>query len=186
MEDKQIVKLYFERSEDALTETEKKYGRYANYIAYNILNNSEDAKECVNSAYYNVWNSVPPKKPENFGTYIGKIVRNVALDMYDKLSAKKRGEGQVALALDELNECISSTAKVENVVDEIVLKDALNKFLEKLPKETRTVFVRRYWYLSSIKEIAKEYGMTESKVKMMLLRTREKLKEHLVNADIKF
>ncbi len=179
MEDKQIIKLYHERSEDALTETQKKYGRYANYIAYNILNNSEDTKECVNTVYYNVWNSIPPKNPENLGTYLGKIVRNVALDMYDKFSAKKRGAGQVALALEELNECVASVERVEKVVDEMALKEALNRFLEELPKETRIIFVRRYWYLSSIKEIAKEYKMTESKIKMTLLRTRERLKEFL-------
>lgn len=183
VEDKQIVDLYFERSEDALTQTQKKYHRYAGSIAYNILNNMEDVGECLNSSYYKVWNSIPPKRPENLATYLGKIVRNTALDMYEKISAKKRG-GNVGLALEELAECIATSENVENVVDELVLKEELNRFLEGLPKDVRKVFVKRYWYLCSVKEIAKEYGMSESKVKMTLLRTREKLKIQLQNGGI--
>ncbi len=184
MEDKQIVDLYFERSEDALTETQKKYGRYVNHIAYNILTSTEDAKECVNSAYYRVWNAIPPAKPANLGTYLGKIVRNVALDMYDKYSAKKRGAGQMELVLEELKECISLSKPVEKIVDEIILKEVLNRFLGELSKQARVVFVKRYWYLSSVKEIARECGMSESNVKMTLLRTREKLKKYLDNEEI--
>ncbi len=184
MEDNQIVNMYFERSEDAISVTQKKYNRYANYIAYNILNNREDSEECVNYAYLKVWDSIPPHRPENLATYLGKIVRNLALDMYDKYKAKKRGTGQVALALEELKECVSSSERVENIVDEITLKEALNKFVKELPKETRIIFVRRYWYLSSIKEIAKEYELSESKVKMTLMRTREKLKMYLEQEGI--
>ncbi|MBP3338039.1 MAG: sigma-70 family RNA polymerase sigma factor [Lachnospiraceae bacterium] len=184
MEDKQIVDLFYERSEEALTHMQNKYKRYAGSIAYNILNNVEDAKECVNSAYYKVWNSIPPHKPENLATYLGKIVRNTALDMFEKFNAKKRGGSSVELALEELSDCIPSVEKVEGLVDDIVLKDILNQFLSELPVDNRKVFVKRYWYLCSIKDIAKQCGLSESKVKMTLLRTREKLKTTLQNGEI--
>lgn len=184
MEDKQIVNLYFERSEAALTETQKKYGRYVGRIAYNILNNKEDTEECVNNTYLKAWEAIPTHKPENLATYLGKIARNLALDMYEKSKAKKRGAGQVTLALDELKECVPFAQCVENVVDEIVFKEKLNAFLETLSVETRVIFVRRYWHLCSIKEISKEYKLSESKVKMTLHRTREKLKTYLEQEGI--
>ncbi len=184
MEDKQIVELYFERSENALNETKTKYGRYVRKIAYNILENIEDTMECENSTYLKAWESIPPHRPENLATYLGKIARNLALDIYEKYSAKKRGGKQVAFALDELSNCITSRHCVEDAVDEMVLRDVLNRFLEELSKEARVIFVKRYWYLMSVKDIAKEYKMSESKVKMQLLRTREKLKNRLEEENI--
>ena len=177
MEDSKIIRLYWERSEQAISETAKKYGRYCHFIALNILCNESDSEECVNDTYLRVWNCIPPKQPNRLQTFLGKITRNLALNRYEKQSAKKRGGGQIPLILDELGECISSAACTENIVDEIVIKDALDAFLKSLPVHTRKIFVRRYWYMDSVKEIAAAYGLTENKVCVTLFRTRAKLKE---------
>ena len=178
MEDKQIVELYFERSESAITETDKKYGRYCHYIAYRILENDEDAKEIVNDTYLKTWNTVPPNSPNPLKPYVGRISRQLSLDRYDKYHAQKRG-GQVALILDELAECIPDNDSGEDIGESVALSDALNKFVWSLPEKTQKIFVRRYWYSSPISEIAEEYGMKESSVTVLLHRTRKKLKEFL-------
>ena len=175
--DQNIIKLYWERSEQAISETAKKYGRYCHYIAFHILRNESDSEECVNDTYLQVWNCIPPKRPDRMQTFLGKITRNLALNRYEKQFAQKRGGGQVPVILDELGECISSDFCTENIVEEIVIKDALNSFLKSLPVQTRKIFVRRYWYMDSVKEIAAAYGLTESKVTVTLFRTRAKLKE---------
>ncbi|MBO5305463.1 MAG: sigma-70 family RNA polymerase sigma factor [Clostridia bacterium] len=177
MEDRQIVDLYWARSEDAITETEKKYGRYCHYIAYQILVSDEDAKEVVNDTYLKTWNTVPPEYPNPLKSYVGMISRQLALDAYKKQHAQKRG-GQVPLALDELSECISELADTD-IGDSVALSDALNRFLLALPKQTRNIFVRRYFYMSSIAEIANDFSMKENGVAMLLLRTRKKLGQFL-------
>lgn len=176
MDDNRIIKLYLERSEQAISETARKYGRYCHYIAFNILHNDSDSEECVNDTYLRTWNAIPPKKPNRLQTFLGKITRNLALNQYEKQSAEKRGGGQIPVVLDELGECISSDDCTENIVDEIVVKDVLNSFLDALPVEIRKIFVRRYWYMDSVKNIALEYGLSESNVSVTLFRTREKLK----------
>ncbi|MBQ2676531.1 MAG: RNA polymerase sigma factor [Clostridia bacterium] len=176
MDDKQIIGLYLKRNEAAISETQNKYGRYCHYIAYNILGSDQDAEECVNDTCHKVWYSIPPEQPHNFSAFIAKITRNLALDKYRKYAAKKRIDSQTALALDELSECIPSPCDVESVADKMDLSDALSRFIKSLSPQSRKVFVRRYWYLSSIKEIAEDYNISESKVKMLLLRTRNKLK----------
>lgn len=178
MEDKQIVDLFFERSESAITETEKKYGRYCHYIAYRILENDEDAKEIVNDTYLKTWNTVPPNRPDPLKPYVGMISRQLSLDRYEEYHTQKRG-GQVMLVLDELAECIPDNDSGEDIGESVALRDALNKFVWSLPNKTQNVFVRRYWYSSSVAEIAEEYGMKESTVTVLLLRTRKKLKEFL-------
>lgn len=177
MDDTKIIKLYMERSEQAILETSQKYGRYCHFIAFNILQNDNDAEECVNDTYLRTWNAIPPKQPNRLQTFLGKITRNLALNRYEKQSAQKRGGGKVSTILDELDECISSEACAETFVDELAIKDILDSFLSKLPAETRKIFVRRYWYMDSIKDIAKAYGLTESKVTVILFRARAKLKE---------
>lgn len=179
MEDTEIVKLYWARSEKAISETAKKYGRYCFYIANNILCNCEDSEECVNDTYWKAWGVMPPKRPEKLSVFLGKITRNLSINRYRLLMAKKRGEGQFAIALEELQECIPSAENVEEIVEAKALTELLNCFLEKLPKEKRKIFLRRYWYFSPVKEIALEYGISESKVKMSLMRTREELKVYL-------
>lgn len=177
MDDKQILDLYWERSEAAISETSKKYGKYCRYIAFNILHNDEDSEECVNDTYLRAWNSIPPNRPSVLKTFLGKITRNLSLDRYELLNAKKRNGGQMSLIFDEIQECIPSLDSTENIVEEIALTDILNRFLSSLSLEQRKIFMRRYWYLSPIKEIATEYGMSESKIKMSLFRSRNELKK---------
>lgn len=184
MDDQQIVDLYWNRSENAISETSKKYGNYCHYIAYHILHSREDSEECVNDTYLKAWNSMPPKRPEKLSAFLGKITRNLSLHRYEQYNALKRGAGQVPLALEELNDCIPSQNNVEPVVDDIVLTEILNRFLGSLPPETRKFFVQRYWYLMSIKEIASDCQVTESKVKVTLFRTRNELKEVLAKGGI--
>lgn len=178
MEDKQIVELYWARSETAISETEKKYGRYCHYIAYQILYNDEDAKEVVNDTYLKTWNTIPPKRPDPLKPYVGTISRQLALDVYKKQNAQKRG-GQVSLVLDELLECIPNNDNGADIGESVALSDALNRFMWNLPQRTRNIFVRRYFYMSSVAEIAKDFSMKESNVTMHLLRTRKKLEQFL-------
>lgn len=178
MEDKKIVDLYFERSESAIAETEKKYGRYCYYIAYRILENDEDAKEIVNDTYLKTWKTIPPNRPNLLKSYVGMISRQLSLDRYEEYHTQKRG-GQVRLILDELAECIPDNNSGEDIGDSVALRDALNRFVWSLPEKKRNVFVRRYWYSSSVAEIAEGYGMKESYVTVLLLRTRKKLKAFL-------
>ena len=178
MEDKQIVELYLERSETAIAETEKKYGRYCHYIAYQILYNDEDAEQVVNDTYLKTWNTIPPQRPDPLKSYVGMISRQLALNAYEKQHAQKRG-GQIPLVLDELSECIPDNSNNADIGDNIALSDALDRFLRSLPQHTRNIFVRRYFYISSVAEIAKDFSLKESNVTMNLLRTRKKLAQFL-------
>jgi len=182
MDDKQIVDLYWERSETAISETAKKYGRYCHYIAFNVLHNDEDSEECVNDTYLNAWNSMPPHRPSVLKTFLGKLTRNISLNKYKQLTAEKRGNGQMPLIIDELHECLPAIESTESIIDDMVLVDVFNRFLASLTVEQRKIFMRRYWYLSPVKEIATDYGMGESKVKMSLLRSRNELK-HLLEKE---
>ena len=176
MEDKQIVELYLMRSETAIAETEKKYGRYCRSIAYRILYSDEDAKEIANDTYLKVWNTVPPQKPDPLKPYVGMISRQLALNAYEKRHSQKRN-GQVPLVLDELSECIADNGA--DISESVELSDTLSRFLWSLPQRTRKVFVRRYFYMSAIAEIAEDFRMKESNVTMHLLRTRKKLAQFL-------
>lgn len=178
MEDKQIVELYWVRSETAISETAKKYGRYCHYIAYQILHNDEDAKEVVNDTYLKTWNTIPPGCPDPLKPYVGTISRQLALDVYKGQHAQKRS-GQVPLVLDELSECIPDNDSGADIGESVALSDALNRFMWNLPQRTRNIFVRRYFYMSSVAEIAKDFSMKESNVTMHLLRTRKKLEQFL-------
>lgn len=186
MEDDKIVDLFWQRSDTAITEAELKYSRYLYSISVRILQNGEDAEECVNETFLNAWNAMPPARPSVLHTFLGKITRNISLKHLEKTNALKRGgAGQVNLILAELEECIPST---ETDIDEIMNKraviDVINNFLEGLSMNQRNVFVRRYWYGSNIKEIAKDYEFTESKVKSILFRLRKKLKRELEKEGI--
>lgn len=177
MEDDQIIKLYWARSEDAITQTARKYGSYCYTIAYNILHSSEDSEECVNDTYMKTWSSLPPQRPRKLSAFLGKITRNLSLDRYRHYTAEKRGSGQPVLALEELSGCVPATDSTEKDLDQMELTALLNRFLASLSSESRKCFMRRYWYFSPVSEIARDYGMTESKVKMSLLRSRNKLRE---------
>lgn len=187
MEDHAIVELYFARSESAIDECQRKYGRYCFAVADSILSNPEDSRECVNDLWLKVWNSIPPHRPENLKTFCGKIVRNLAIDRYRSSRTYQHGGGEYPLALEEIADCIPArTGEVESAFDEKALSDALNRFLATLPADTRRIFVCRYWNLKSVKAIADDYGYGESRVKMILLRTREKLKKFLTGEGIEF
>ena len=182
MEDQQIVDLYWQRNEKALSQTQKKYGKYCHSIAFAILYSSEDAEECVNDTLLRAWSAIPPARPGRLSTFLGKITRNLAIDRLDKNTAQKRS-GPVEIVLDELSECIPDT-DAENPTDKIALSDAINSFLASLDKETRVMFMQRYWYASPIKSIARELEKSESYVKVTLMRTRNKFKEHLEKEGI--
>ena len=184
MDDWQIIELYYERSETAILESANKYGSYCYYIAYHILYNEQDSEECVNDTYFRAWKVIPPQCPNKLSVFLGRITRNLALDKYRYYNREKRGNGQMALILDELQECISTSNHTEQVLEERMLVEALNHFLRGLSKEKRMMFLRRYWYMSSIKEIAEDYEISEGKVKMTLLRIRNKLKQVLEKEGI--
>ena len=184
MEDDKIIDLYWERSETAISETSEKYGRYCLYIANNILHNDEDATECVNDTYLGAWNAMPPQRPNRLSTFLGKITRNISLNRFKQYRAEKRGFGQTSLVLSELEDCIPAADNVEKAVDEMDLVESINRFLYALPDAKRKVFVRRYWYLSPIRDIAEQYGISESKTASMLFRMRNELKNHLEKEGI--
>ena len=179
MEDRQIVDLYWARSEKAISETSEKYGRYCYSIANSILHNHEDSEECVNDTWLRAWNAMPDERPDNLSAFLAKITRNLSLNRWERLSAQKRGAGQLPLSLEELSDCIPAANDTERIVDDITLTDILNRFLSSLSAEKRKVFMRRYWYMSSIAEIAADFSISESKVKMSLLRSRKELKQLL-------
>lgn len=184
MEDTQIIALYWERDERAISETAEKYGRYCHSVAYGILQNNEDSEECVNDTYTGAWNSIPPHKPELLSAFLAKITRRISLNRLRSRLTKKRGGGQYAVTLGELEECIPSSFAAEDMLQTHELTRILNEFLEELSTEERRVFLCRYWYLDPIKDIAKRFSFGESKVKMMLKRTREKLLTHLEKEGI--
>ncbi len=179
MEDKQIVDLYWERSETTIEETDKKYGRYCHYIAYQILSSNEDAEEIVNDTYLKTWNTVPPNRPDPLKAYVGMISNQLALNRYEEKSAQKRGGGNIPLIYHELDECIADEDESIDMAEDIALRDVLNRFIRSLPKKTRMIFVRRYWYASSVADIAEEFGMKENAVATLMFRTRLRLKEFL-------
>ena len=178
MTDEKIIALFWQRSETAIAETSKLYGRYFHSVAFGILRNEEDAKETVNDTYLKAWNSIPPQWPHHLKAFLGRITRQLSINRLEHNSAKKRAGSQYQLALDELSECIVQSQ--EDFADTIALRDSLNQFLHSLPPEARRIFIRRYWHLHSVKEIADTYSISESKVKSLLMRTRNKLKQHLM------
>lgn len=184
MNDQEIVDLYWARNEAAIDATAKKYGRYCHAIAYNILQNNEDAEECTNDAYLGAWNSIPPQRPARLSTYLGKITRNASLNRYKRCKAEKRGHGQVEPVLSELEDCIPAATNVEQAVEEKLLAAAINRFLSAQPSKKRVVFIRRYWHVCGVREIASSYGMSESKVTSMLFRMRKELKTYLKKEGI--
>ena len=178
MENQGILALFFERSEQAIVETDKKYGGYCYAIAYNILASREDSEESVSDTYLTAWNTIPPRKPSVFNAFLGKITRHISIDRWRKRSAQKRGGKEMILALDELGECVGSQGP-EAEISQRELTRILNSFLTGLPETERNVFLSRYWYLDSIEAIVKNTGFSQSKVTSMLHRTRGKLRKKL-------
>ena len=179
MDDSEIVRLFSERSEQAIAEAMAKYKGYCTRIAYNILYSHEDAEECVNDAFLKVWDMIPPNKPEMLSTFIGKITRNLAINRYRQTLAEKRGSGEAAVAFEELSAVISDSTDVANDAERRELLGEINKFLGRLPEKKRNIFVCRYWYCDSVRDIAAEFSISESNVSVILNRTRQKLREYL-------
>ena len=184
MEDSNILALYFSRCEDAIAETGRKYGGYCYKIAYNILSNREDSEESVNDTYLSAWNSIPPQRPQRLSTFLGKRTRNHAIDRWRKRSSQKRGGSETELALEELGQCVSGVPSAESVMIRKEILDCLNRFLTTLPKEQKTVFLCRYWYMNSLDEIARQTGFSVGKIKSMLHRTRKRLALELQKEEL--
>ena len=176
MEDHAIIDLYWARKEQALEETELKYGSFCRTIAYNILRSQEDSEECVNDTWLRAWNTMPPQRPGVLQAFLGKITRNLSLDRDKAARAEKRGGGQLPLALEELGECIPSAGSVEEALELEELTRLLDRFLRDLPEKECCIFLRRYWYVDSTRDIAHRYEMAEGSVKSTLYRTRQKLR----------
>ncbi|MGN0976015.1 MAG: RNA polymerase sigma factor [Gemmiger sp.] len=184
LEDSEIVALYWQRSETAIGETSRKYGGYCTSIAKGVLHDAQDAEECVNDTWLRAWNAMPPQRPGKLAAFLGKITRNLSIDRLLHRSAKKRGGGEAQAALEELQECVPSPATVESESDNHALAAALDRFLAGLPANTRTLFLRRYWYMMPIRTIAAQLGMNENTAASTLMRTRRALKQYLEQEGI--
>jgi len=179
MDDKHIIALFWARSEQAIGVCAEQYGGYCLAIARHLLGSEADSEECVNDTWLRAWNAIPPERPRLLRAFLGKITRNLALDRLKRASAGKRGGGGPDEVLEELADCLPAGDSVEKALDDRALSTLLNGFLADLPRKTRKIFMQRYWYARSVAEIAGEFGMGESAVKMTLLRTRRQLREAL-------
>ena len=179
MEDERIVALYWERSEDAIRQTQSKYDNYCMGIAGRILSNHEDARECVNDTYLAAWDAIPPQRPAVLSTFLGKLTRRISIDRWRALTADKRGGSAVTVALEELEACIPGGTDPVKEVEAKELARAISTFLRSLPYIQRKVFLMRYFEMADLTQIQEEFQISNSKAKSMLHRTRKKLKTYL-------
>lgn len=191
LEDEQIIELFFNKKEgdkklpkEAITETEKKYGRLCITIAYNILEDYDESVDCKNDSYEELSKNIPPHRPNNFKAYLLKIVKNKSIDMLRKSNTQKRGGNNVYECWEELEEIISSNTDVETITEDTVLRDCIKEFLRTLSEDNKKMFIRRYWYYMPIKTIAKYHGVSETTVKSNLKKTTEKLRIFLAEKGI--
>lgn len=180
MTDSQIIELYFRRDQRAITETAAQYGAYCHTIAYNILGNQQDSEECVNDTYLSTWNQLPPKRPSCLSAFLGRITRNLSIDLWRKNNAAKRGGGQLVLAIDEMDRTLAAGTSVEDEFMEGELAEIINRFLRTLPDTERRIFILRYYHLYAVADIAADFGFNKNRVASMLMRTRKKLKDYLI------
>lgn len=179
MEDHEIINLYYDRAQQAITETSGKYNAYCMHIARAILGDEEDAKECVNDTWLKAWNTIPPQKPKHLAAYLGRITRNASIDRMRTRTRKQRGGRETELVLEELQDCIAHSINVEREIEGRELTAAINAFLGTLSAFDRNVFVCRYWYLDPVRDIAKATHASESRIKSILFRLRKKLRVYL-------
>lgn len=179
MEDSEIVALYLRRDQAAIDETATKYGPLCRRVALNILATERDAEECVNDALLSAWNAIPPEEPERMGAYLGRLTRNLALNRLKARKARKRGGGEAEAAIEELRDLAGTLGDPEGHVESVELTAAIERFLRSLPEGKRRTFIRRYWYLYPVKEIARAEGCGVSRVKSELARLRQKLRTYL-------
>ena len=176
MEDRQIIELYWQRKEAAISESDKKYGNYCFTLSDNILKNHEDAEECVNDTWLRAWNSMPPQRPERLRMFFAKITRNLSFDRYDANTAQKRGGSETTLVLEELSECLASDSDVEAEALDDALGECIRSFVSSLSVRDGNIFVRRYFFTEPVREIAQRYGMSPNHVMVVLSRTRKRLR----------
>ena len=179
MDDEKIIDLYWQRDENAIAQTDQKYGTYCRTIAHNILHDHEDSEECVNDTWLQAWESIPPAWPGVLRLFLARITRNLSINRYYARSSQKRGGGQTALVLEELAECLADHSDVESTCEANELNECIRLFVRSLPEQEGNVFVRRYFFTDSVAEIARRYRLTENHVMVMLSRTRKKLRLHL-------
>lgn len=179
MTDEKIIQLYFNRDEKAIEETSIKYGSYCYKIANNILRNRQDSEECLNDTWMQTWDSIPPTHPVHFNLFLAKIVRNLSFNKYRNKYTQKRGRGEIALVLEELEECLAGHSDVEALYIVEELQETINTFVRALPEREGNVFIRRYFYSDSIKDISVRYRMSENNIRVMLNRTTNKLRDRL-------
>ena len=183
IEDEKIIDLFFNRSEKAIQELDIKYGKVCHKLSYNILNNKQDAEECVNDAYLGAWNAIPPAKPNPLLTYVCKIVRNISLKIYWRKEAAKRS-GHYKIALEEIEGYIADQKTVEDEIEARELARIIEEFLDTLTVENRVIFMRRYWFADSYKDIAELVGISEKNISVRLTRIREKMKQYLIEKEV--
>lgn len=184
MEDIQIIDLYWARNQEAVRETAEKYGGFLSRMAGNFLRNPDDAEECVNDTYLKAWNAIPPARPESFRTWLGRVIRNLALDRWKREHAEKRGGDSFEILLGELDACIPTCYGPEKTLEDQEIANIINAFLRTLNPETRWIFLHRYWYGERLSEIAEKLDCGEGKLKSLLFRTRKKLKIYLEREGI--
>ena len=181
MDDNRIIDLYFARNERAIEHTSKKYGKLLNYVAYNILHDASDSEECVNDTYMRAWQAMPPERPTYLSAFLSKITRNLSINRYLQNKARRKML-TTDKVLEEMADCIPDTSAP--ICDDIILRDAINSFLYSLDENPRKMFVKRYFYMMTIKEISIDMKTSVSNVKVSLMRTREKFKAYLEKAGI--
>ena len=183
IDDEKIIELFFERSEQGIRELDMKYGKICHNLSYNIVNSSRDAEECVNDAYLGAWNAIPPAKPNPLLTYVCKIVRNISLKIYWRKEAAKRSS-HYTIALEEIEACIAAPNTVEAEIEARELARIIGDFLDTLTAENRVIFMRRYWFADSYKDIAEFVGLSEKNISVRLTRIRQKMKSYLAEREV--
>ena len=183
MDDSKIIELFFARDQQGIRELDDKYGKLFHALSYNIVNDRRDAEECVNDAYLGAWNAIPPARPAPLLSYMVKIVRNISLDLYWRKAAAKRGS-RYTVALEEIGGCIPDRETVEDEIEARELARIIGAFLDTLTLENRVIFLRRYWFADSYKDIAEFVGLTEKNISVRLTRIREKLKRYLMEREV--
>lgn len=184
IEDKRILLMLCNRDEQALKETIAEYGALCKVVALDILENEQDADECVNDTLLAIWNAIPPAQPENYRAYLLKILRNIALDRYKTKQRDKRGNGQYTVVLDELADTFPSPVSIEDIVDQREVLSAVSRFLGTLSEDHRDIFVRRYWSFSTFTDLAHDFNMTENHIKVILTRLRKRLQKYLKKENL--
>lgn len=183
IDDEKIIELFFKRDQQAIRELDIKYGKICHNLSYNIVNNRQDAEECVNDAYLGAWNAIPPVRPNPLLSYIVKIVRNISLKIYWRKEAAKRS-GHYTIALEEIEGYIADQKTVEDEIEARELARIIGEFLDTLTLENRVIFMRRYWFADSYKDIAEFVGLTEKNISVRLTRIREKMRQYLIEREV--